>query len=102
MAKDITANGYLSGNIQANASLSGDITASGTLGQTVVVGGTILRPATKSTLGGIIVGDDLQITQSGVLSVVKADRATADNTHPITAAAVYTEVGNINALLQTI
>lgn len=37
MAKDITANGYLSGNIQANASLSGDITASGTLGQTVIL-----------------------------------------------------------------
>lgn len=102
MAKDITAKGYLSGNIQANASLSGDITASGALGQTVVVGGTILRPATTSTLGGIIVGEDLEITQQGVLSVTKANQVEQDNTHPITAAAVYTEVGNINALLQTI
>lgn len=102
MAKDITANGYLSGNITANASLSGDITASGALGQTVVVGGTILRPATTSTLGGIIVGEDLEITQQGVLSVTKANQVEQDNTHPITAAAVYTEVGNINALLQTI
>lgn len=102
MAKDITAKGYLSGNITAKASLSGDITASGALGQTVVVGGTILRPATTSTLGGIIVGEDLQITQSGVLSVTKANAVEQDNTHPITAAAVYTEVGNINALLQTI
>lgn len=102
MAKDITAKGYLSGNITAKASLSGDIEANGALGQTVVVGGTILRPATETTLGGIIVGEDLQITQSGVLSVAKASAVEQDNTHPITAAAVYTEVGNINALLQTI
>lgn len=102
MAKDITAKGYLSGNITAKAGLSGDITASGALGQTVVVGGTILRPATETTLGGIIVGEDLEITQQGVLSVTKANQVEQDNTHPITAAAVYTEVGNINALLQTI
>lgn len=102
MAKDITAKGYLSGNITAKASLSGDITASGTLGQTVVVGGTVLRPATTTSLGGIIVGEDLEITQQGVLSVTKANQVEQDNTHPITAAAVYTEVGNINALLQTI
>ena len=102
MAKDITAKGYLSGNITAKASLSGDITASGTLGQTVVVGGTILRPATTTSLGGIIVGEDLQVTSSGVLSVTKATAVEQDNTHPITAAAVYTEVGNISALLQTI
>ena len=102
MAKDITAKGYLSGNITAKAGLSGDITASGALGQTVVVGGTVLRPATTTSLGGIIVGEDLQITQTGVLSVTKANQIEQDNTHPITAAAVYTEVGNINALLQTI
>lgn len=102
MAKDITAKGYLSGNITAKASLSGDIAANGTLGQTVVVGGTVLRPATRVTLGGVIVGEDLAVTQSGVLSVVKANAVEQDNTHPITAAAVFTEVGNINALLQTI
>ena len=102
MAKDITAKGYLSGNITAKAGLSGNMTANGTLGQTVVVGGTILRPATTSSLGGIIVGEDLEITQQGVLSVTKANAVEQDNTHPITSAAVYTEVGNINALLQTI
>jgi hypothetical protein len=53
-------------------------------------------------LGGIIVGEDLQVTSTGLLSVVKANRAEQDNTHPITAAAVYTEIGNIDALLQTI
>lgn len=67
-------------------------------------GGTpyVLPPATTDRLGGVIVGDDLQITPEGILSVVKANAMAPDNTHPITAAAVYTEVGNINALLHTI
>lgn len=62
----------------------------------------VLKPATTTALGGIIVGQDLQITDEGVLSVDKATSIEEDNTRPITAAAVYTEVGNINALLQTI
>lgn len=61
-----------------------------------------MRPATSTTLGGIIVGEDLGITQQGVLSVIKANTVEQDNTHPITAAAVYMEIGNIDALLQTI
>ena len=65
-------------------------------------GGVDLYPATKYSLGGIIVGEDLAVTPTGLLSVVKANAVEQDNTHPITAAAVYTEVGNINALLQTI
>lgn len=65
-------------------------------------GGVDLYPATKYSLGGIIVGEDLQVTSTGLLSVVKANRVEQDNTHPITAAAVYTEIGNIDALLQTI
>lgn len=77
------------------------ITPEGVLSGTPGGGGPIV-PATESTLGGIIVGDDLQITQTGVLSVIKANAVEQDNTHPITAAAVYTEVGNINALLATI
>lgn len=64
--------------------------------------GYVLPPATADRLGGIIVGEDLQITAEGILSVVKANAMEQDNTHPITAAAVYTEVGNINALLHTI
>lgn len=59
-------------------------------------------PATTQDLGGIIVGDDLTITNEGRLSVLKANAVEEDNTRPITAAAVYMEVGNINALLQTI
>ena len=65
-------------------------------------GGVDLYPATKNSLGGIIVGEDLQVTSTGLLSVVKANAVEQDNTHPITAAAVYTEIGNIDALLQTI
>ena len=63
--------------------------------------GYILPTATKQLLGGIKVGEDLKITADGTLSVDKAT-AVADNTKPITAAAVYKEVGNINAILATI
>ena len=41
-------------------------------------------------------------TETGVLSVNTADSPEADNTLPITAAAVYTTVGNIEVLLETI
>lgn len=58
--------------------------------------------ATTDTLGGIIVGEDLLITEEGVLSIDKANSMYEDNTKPITAAAVYTEIGNINAALATI
>lgn len=61
-----------------------------------------IEPATESTLGGVIVGRDLNITEQGVLSVTKANSVEEDNTHPITAAAVFVEVGNINVLLETI
>lgn len=40
--------------------------------------------------------------EDGTLMVDTADEVEQDNTKPITAAAVYTEVGNINALLATI
>lgn len=63
---------------------------------------TPLVPATTTTLGGIIVGSDLLITEEGVLSVDKATMVEADNTRPITSAAVYAEVGNIQVLLETI
>lgn len=40
--------------------------------------------------------------EDGILSVNTADKVEKDNTLPVTSAAVYTEVGNINALLATI
>lgn len=69
---------------------------------TTATGSYTLPAATGETLGGIKVGSDLEITPEGVLSVQKATGVEADNTHPITAAAVYTEVGNIDVLLKTI
>lgn len=59
-------------------------------------------PATKDTLGLVIVGDNLNITKEGVLSVNVATKAEQDNTQPISSAAVNTLVGDINALLQLI
>ena len=88
----------IDGDLDLNAEMDGD-TGAVTIIET---GGATLRPATRTTLGGVIVGEDLQITQGGVLSVIKADKAEQDNTRPITSAAVYTEIGNIDALLQTI
>lgn len=51
--------------------------------------------------GSYAVGDGL-VVKDGVLSVDVAASVERDNTKPITSAAVYTEVGNINALLETI
>ena len=47
------------------------------------------------------IGNGLQVIDN-VLSVKTADKAEEDNTLPITSAAVFSEVGNINALLETI
>jgi len=47
-------------------------------------------------------GDILMKSGSGVAWETPASSAEEDNTRPITAAAVYTEIGNINALLETI
>ena len=70
----------IGGVVDLNAEIDGE------LGEVTVVetGGATLRPATRTTLGGVIVGEDLQITQGGVLSVIKADKAEQDNTRPIT------------------
>lgn len=51
------------------------------------------------------IGDILMKTSmdaNGVSWITPASNAEEDNTRPITAAAVYTEIGNINALLATI
>ena len=60
-------------------------------------------PIASETVAGIVrVGENLRISADGVLSVDTAAAVEQDNTRPITAAAVFTEVGNINALLETI
>lgn len=97
----------LSGSISQPATLSGSLSQPSTLSGVLTVprgggGSYVLPPATTGTLGGVIVGDDLLVTPEGRLSVDKATTVEEDNTRPITAAAVYAEVGNINALLATI
>lgn len=49
----------------------------------------------------LIAGNNIEIVDN-VISVQTAPNVEQDNTKPITSAAVYTEVGNINVLLQTI
>ena len=51
--------------------------------------------------GGYAIGDGLKV-ENGKLSVDTVIAAEQDNTKPITSGAVYTAVGNINALLATI
>lgn len=46
--------------------------------------------------------DETLKLENGILSVNTADEVEKDNSLPVTSAAVYTEVGNINALLATI
>lgn len=89
--------GEIDAELEGYGEIEGEIEAAG-----ITVTPYILPPATKSKLGGVIVGDDLLVTEDGVISVDKATSAEEDNTRPITAAAVYTEIGNINALLATI
>lgn len=60
------------------------------------------NPATAETLGLIKVGENLKITEEGVLSVDTATQVEQDNTKPITSAAVHVEIGNIDVLLKTI
>ena len=52
--------------------------------------------------GGFSLGHALMWDKQGRLSVQVAEEAEADNTLPITAAAVYAELGNIEVLLGTI
>ena len=52
--------------------------------------------------GSFSLGHALMWDSQGRLAVQVADEAEADNTLPITAAAVHTELGNIEILLQTI
>lgn len=63
---------------------------------------TSLPTASGEKLGGVKVGESLIIDEFGVLNVNVAHAMEEDNTLPITSAAVYGEVGNINALLASI
>ena len=58
-----------------------------------------IAPATADKLGVVKIGDNLKITEEGVLSVDTAEAVEQDNTKPVTSAAVYTAKSNIEALL---
>lgn len=95
----------LVGEISDSDELFGEISDSGSISGGLTIPATVydpLKPATTTRLGGIIVGDNLLITEEGRLSVDTASSAQGDNTRPITSAAVYTEIGNINVLLAAI
>lgn len=62
-----------------------------------------LEPESSGGSGGVEFRTDETLSlKDGVLKVNTASTAEADNTLPITSAAVNTVVGNINALLETI
>lgn len=61
------------------------------------------RNSGGGTGGGYNIGSGLKLdAETNTLSVDTAETVEKDNTKPVTSAAVYTEVGNINALLATI
>ena len=60
------------------------------------------RVETLEQSGAAFTTDETLTLANGVLSVNRATAVEKDNTLPITSAAVYTEIGNIDALLQTI
>lgn len=67
------------------------------------IGGAVQDYLEKNPIEGTSFETDETLTlQDGILSVNTADVVEQDNTLPVTSAAVYTEVGNINALLETI
>lgn len=67
------------------------------------IGGAVKDYLEKNPIEGTSFETDKTLTlQDGILSVNTADVVEQDNTLPVTSAAVYTEVGNINALLETI
>lgn len=64
--------------------------------------GKLMRDDVKvEPVEDIAIDDTLKLTD-GVLGVNTTDEVQEDNTRPITSAAVYTEVGNIDAILESI
>ena len=69
----------------------------------VIVGIPVGAPNTSSSGGGAVyeAGDNIKIVD-GRISVITTDEVDDDNTRPITSAAVYKTIGNIEVLLGTI
>lgn len=99
----LAVDGTVTGSLAGTSTLNGDIAAI----QSVT--GTLTTVSGQGGGGGVprggIAGDLLVKRSSDDYDtewVAPATSAEQDNTRPITSAAVYTEIGNINALLATI
>lgn len=91
-------NAMLIGRVVPEAALEGSVNMPQFVG-----GGGSYVPIMSETVAGIAkVGENLKIDREGRLSVDTADEVEEDNTRPITAAAVFATVGNIELLLGTI
>lgn len=69
--------------------------------QETTIDDIILALEDKVTGTALEPGENISIVNNKI-SVLTSDVVEEDNTRPVTSAAVYTEVGNINILLQTI
>lgn len=58
--------------------------------------------ASKENPGVVKIGENLEVDETGALNVLTTNDAEQDNTKPMTSAGVYTQLGNINILLQKI
>ena len=95
------------GNIHADGSLDvgGNATFDGGAvfnGPVIFNGGTTGGGDSGGSSAPSFIVDETLTYENGVLSVNTADAPEQDNTLPITSAAVFESVGNINALLETI
>ncbi len=68
----------------------------------VTIPASLNAQVTSAATGNLKLGHALTWDEQGRLAVQVAESAEADNTLPITAAAVQTELGNISVLLGTI
>ena len=64
----------------------------------VKIGNRVRIKITPSSVPKFSIGNGLKL-ENNVLSVDTANVVEEDNTKPVTSAAVYTEIGNIEALL---
>lgn len=96
--------GKLRGTIQTTGALAGRMSGKGALAGAVAIPQVVGGASSWDTLPGKpfdTIGAGLKVV-GRALEVDTTNAVEQDNTKPITAAAVYAEVGNINALLATI
>jgi len=86
-------------NVGGNATFDGGAVFNGPV---IFNGGTTGGGDSGGSSAPSFIVDETLTYENGVLSVNTADTPEQDNTLPITSAAVFESVGNINALLETI